>query len=188
MDVQEQDAEIENLRRGREVRLEQAEEQYNKEGEPDISPSHEVWEYADAGCRFTCTKNMTMHSFCGVSQLVVLQWIVRHELIDTDCAVKDCDGTVRVISTIHWSSTGSQQVSLQCKLCHTVEKGGCRSFFSYGKLGLTKMVMLTFGIVVGIPYKMLSHFGLHVNKNTCTRYVKVIALVIGEKLERHAQP
>ena len=93
------------------MRLEQAEEQYNKEGEPDISPSHEVWECADAGCRFTCTKNMTMHSFCGVSQLVVLQWIVRHELIDTDCAVKDCDGTVRVISTIHWSSTGSQQVS-----------------------------------------------------------------------------
>ena len=147
-----------------------------------------MWECADAGCRFTCTKNITMHSFFGVSQLVLLQWIVRHELIDTDCAVKDCDGTVRVISTIHWSSTGSQQVSLQCKLCHTVEKGGCRSFFSYGKLGLTKMVMLTFRIVVGIPYKMLSHFGLHVNKNTCTRYVKVIALVIGEKLERQAQP
>ena len=98
--------------------------------------------------------------------------------------MKDCDGTVRVISTIHWSSTSSQQVSLQCKLCDTVEKRGYRSFFSYGKLWLTKMVMLTFGIVVGIPYKMLSHFGLHVNKNTCTRYVEVIALVIGEKLER----
>ena len=46
------------------------------------------------------------------------------------------------------------------------------------------MLMLIYGIVEGIPYKMMHHFGLQINKDTYTSYVKDVGYLIAEELER----
>ena len=55
-----------------------------------------------------------------------------------------------------------------------------------GKLSLVEMVIIVFAIVAGVSYLHLCwSFGIYINKNTWTGYVKDVGLVCAEQLERN---
>ena len=76
-------------------------------------------------------------------------------------------------------------VGLKCSDCGEVSKGGLRGFWRNERLGMVRLVAVIFSIVTGISYKHLKkHLGVRLNKNTWTKYLKDLGLVVGEALER----
>ena len=55
-----------------------------------------------------------------------------------------------------------------------------------GKLGIVKMVTVTFAAVSGLSYQQfVGIFGVNINKNTWTQYVNDVGMVCAEALERN---
>ena len=51
-------------------------------------------------------------------------------------------------------------------------------------MGPAKMVALVFAITTGVSYRSLCEVGIRVAKNTWTRYLKDVGMVLSEHLER----
>ena len=78
-----------------------------------------------------------------------------------------------------------EKVRLKCQKCGDISVGGLRGFWRMGRLGVTKMVLITFTIISGLTYvNLVQHLGVDINKNTWTRYVKDVGLVCAEALEK----
>ena len=174
------------------VRHERAEQRYSGAGPPPpITPQLDIWKCkgfigddVNNVCQFNCTNSLTVLSFIGVTDLEIQKWIISHNLMDTDCNRKDsqgndCEGTC-------YSVALGNKVGLKCDRCHSISKGGCRGLWRMGRLGFTKMFAIIYAIVKGLSYQALvSHIGIKVNKNTFTRYIRDVGLVVGEALERN---
>ena len=129
-------------------------------------------------CGMKCVEGMNLSSFYGVSNLTVLKWLIHHGLLDVECNMFSCTGQCEPIAV-------GTSVGLKCSDCGEVSKGGLRGFWRNGRLGMVRMVAVIFAIVTGIAYKHLDkHLGVRLNKNTWTKYLKDLGLVVGEALER----
>ena len=167
---------------GRNTIMTQAAIKHSTPGKPSIIPIMNSWDcrgrIGDEVCRFRCVKNIRVLSFIDVPELPVLEWLVAHKLQDSNCNRFNCSGQCFAISL-------GDSVGLKCRECNFISKGGLRSFWCKGRLGPVKMFALTFAIVTGYSFMDLYMFGIKVNKNTWTRYVKDVGLVAAEALERN---
>ena len=173
--------------RGREVansnRREKAYEKYNTPGTPPLIPDHQVWKCEGFSgtppCQLDCVRKMNLLSFVMISDFEVLQWLSRHQLMDHECHRSDCDGEGYPVAL-------GNQVGLKCEDCGFISVGGLRGFWSKGRLGITKMVLVVYAVVTGLSYShLVKHIGVKINKNTWTRYVKDVGMVCAEQLERN---
>ena len=70
--------------------------------------------------------------------------------------------------------------------CGFLSVGGLRGFWSRGKLGVTKMLLVVYAIVSGLSYThLVEQLGIYINKNTWSQYVKDVGIFCGEDLERN---
>ena len=154
MDLETREIIMENLNKGREkgIAMKQAKaaEKYEKEGPPDRVPNLKVWDCSvyDENrelCKFNCVKSVDCLSFVNVSDLKILKWLCSHRLMDVECNKSGCKGECYPIAL-------GQKVGLKCLDCLEVSKGGLRGFWAKGKLGVTRMMSLVFGIVKGLSF------------------------------------
>ena len=156
-----------------ENRVKRAMEKYNTPGTPPIQADNNVWN-CDTICRFDCVKNINFLSFVGASELTVLKWLFHHNLVDNKCTSEQCDGVVFPVAL-------GDKCGVKCEVCNILTKGGQSGFWRMGKLGIVKMVMVTFAAVSGLSYKHLVElFGVQINKNTWTQYIKDVGMVCAE--------
>ena len=184
-------AELLRIDKGREhsaqVRTDKAEERYAGDGPPPpVVPNNGVWncngfldDNNNEACKFECAKKVDLMSFVNATDLVLLKWLINHNLLEPDCNRDGCDGVAcRPIAL-------GNEIGLKCDDCGYVSKGALRGFWSKGRLGLTKMVMVVFAVVTGMSLVQFRKYsGVKINKNTWTRYVKDIGMVCAEDLER----
>ena len=156
-----------------ENRVKRAMEKYNTPGTPPIQADNNVWN-CDTICRLDCVKNINFLSFVGASELTVLKWLFHHNLVDNKCTSEQCDGVVFPVAL-------GDKCGVKCEVCNILTKGGQSGFWRMGKLGIVKMVMVTFAAVSGLSYKHLVElFGVQINKNTWTQYIKDVGMVCAE--------
>ena len=166
-------------------RKRESEVRYDTPGPPPLVSSCSVWECKGISenqnpCGFNCVKTMTLGSFFNTSNLEVFKWVCHHRLTDVECNRTGCEGECRPVAL------GETGLGLKCNTCGEMSKGGLRGFWRGGRLGLVRMVAVVFSIITGLSYKHLgSHLGVTMNKNTWTRYLKDLGIVLGEDLERN---
>ena len=160
-------------------------DKYNKEGKPVLVPYTKCWDceaHDEQGgvCQFKCCDGIRLSSFYNVSELKILKWLINHKLMDVDCNMRNCSGgKCRPIAL-------GDKVGLKCTKCLEVSKGGLRGFWSKGKLGPTRALSVVFAIVNGTSFPQYTDvFGFPLNKNTWTKTIKDVGLVVGEALERN---
>ena len=162
-------------------------EKYNTAGIPIFIPDHDVWNcdsYLDDEnkhpCKLNCCKEMSIMSFVLISDFEVLRWLCLHRLMDIECNRPGCKQDCFPVSL------GGAKVGLKCSGCNFISKGGLRGFWRKGRIGITRMVAIVFAIVCGISLKFVkSILGIKLNKNTWTKYVKDVGMVVAEALEKN---
>ena len=159
------------------VRTEQAEERYGTEGSAVIVPDNLVWNCG--GCDLECSKRVDIYSFAGVSDFVMFKWMVAHKLIDVSCHARECNASkCRPIAL-------GESVGLKCDMCGYKSKGGKLGLWEGSNLGHVSLMMVVFGISCGFSFIHLTdHTGFKLNKNTWTRFIKLIGYVAAETLEK----
>ena len=76
-------------------------------------------------------------------------------------------------------------MALKCSQCGQVSKGGEKGFWSKGKLGLVKMMIVFFSISSGFSVKhIVDHIGYAINENTWKRIIKSLRIVSADMPER----
>ena len=169
------------------ARHERAEERYKGTGPPPpLTPNLDTWKCRGFSgdddynvCQFNCTNSLALLSFVCLTNLEVQQWIISHNLMDIECNRAGCEG-------VCYSVALGNKIGLKCHSCHFVSKGGCRGFWRMGHLGFTKMFAIVYAVVKGLSYQdLVEHIGIKVNKNTFTKYIRDVGLVVGEALERN---
>ena len=131
-------------------------------------------------CKFSCVKDINYSSFINTAELTILTWLCDHKLMDLECNRSGCDGFCRPVAL-------GDSVGLKCtsESCGFLSRGGRRGFWRFGRLPLSKTVAMVHLIVMGVPFKMAKIVnGLKINKNTWTKYIKDVGMVLGEDLER----
>ena len=163
---------------------------YGTPGRAIIIPDNSMWDCTGGTtndnderipCQFSCIKNVDYLSFSNTPELTILTWLADHKLMDVECNRSNCDGFCRPSAL--WDTVG-----LKCTAenCGFMSKGGRRGFWRYGRLPLVKTFAMVFCIVKGLSYKLAKAIlGLKINKNTWTKYIKDIGMVLGEDLERN---
>ena len=179
-DGQERGREVETAHRAAAANL-----RHNTPGAPFLRIEREVWEcegppQGPQGCDFSCLDNLSCISFYETADLTILKWVVAHHLMDTKCEREggDCVGYSDAIAL-------GDRLGLRCNTCHFISKGGLRSFWAKGKMGMAKMMALVWGVVEGFSYQQMSKIRIPCNKNTFTSFVKDIGNVCAEALERN---
>ena len=160
-------------------------EKYKTAGIPIFTPNHDVWNCDGKDknkdpCKLNCCKDMTIMSFVLISDFEVLRWLCLHRLMDIECNHPGCKQDCFPVSL------GGAKVGLKCSGCNFISKGGLRGFWSKGRLGITRMVAVVFAIVNGLSLKVVRNIlGIDLNKNTWTKYVKDVGMVVAEALEKN---
>ena len=168
--------------RGREVetanRAAAADVRHNTPGAPLLTTDRDVWSCVGPSqeCSFSCLDNLSGNCFFDIPELVIMIWIIAHQLMDNKC--EKCPGYCSAIAL-------EDRLGLRCDTCHTISRGGFRSFWAKGHLGISKMMALVWGIVEGFSYQLLTKIKIPCNKNTFTSFVKDVGLVCAEALERN---
>ena len=153
---------------------------HNTPGAPLLQSNREVWncEGPPQDCNFSCLDNLSGTCFHDSPELNVMKWIVAHQLMDTKCEKDDCPGFCHVIAL-------DDKLWLKCGACNTYSRGGFRSFWAKGHMGISRMLGLVWGVVEGFSYQLLTKIRIPCNKNTFTGLVKDVGLVCAEALERN---
>ena len=173
--------------RGIATRVQRAFQKFNTPGIPMFQPNHDVWKcngYVDDDdeypCQFNCCKDVSMMSFVMISDFEVLRWLCHHRLMDIECNRPGCKQDCIPVSL------GGSKVGLKCTVCGFLSKGGLRGFWRQGRLGITRMVAIVYSIVSGISLNFVkSVLDIKLNKNTWTKYVKDVGMVVAEALEKN---
>ena len=109
----------------------------------------------------------------------MLKWLFNHNLVSNKCTSEHCDSVVFPIAL-------GDKCGTKCKVCKVITRGGLSGFWRMGKLGIVKMVTVTFAAVSGLSYQhLVGMFGVKINKITWTQYVKDVGMVCAEALERN---
>ena len=174
--------------RGRETeianRAAAADVRHNTPGAPLLKTHRELWncEGPAQECGFSCLDNLTGTCFHDTPELIILRWIVAHQLMDVKCERGECPGYCIAIAI-------DDKLGLKCATCHSISRGGLRSFWAKGNLGISRMMALVWGVVEGFSYQLLTKIRIPCNKNTFTSFVKDVGMVCAEALERnHRDP
>ena len=104
-------------------------------------------------------------SFVNISDYEVLKWVCNHDLMDLECHRQGCDGSCAPVAL------GNKMVGLKCKKagCGFISKGGLRGFWSKGRIGITKMLAISFTVACGSScFNLVEMSGIKINKNTWT--------------------
>ena len=73
---------------------------------------------------------------------------------------------------------------LKCPDCGRISWGGKRGLFERSKLGFVKIMLVVYCIATGLSYAyLIKHSGIELNKNTWTKFVKMVGLLAGEFME-----
>ena len=170
--------------RGRQVeianRAAAANVRHNTPGTPLLRIGREVWECQGPPqvCDFNCLNHVAAVSFYETADLTIHKWVISHHLMDTKCERDDCPGYSSAIAL-------GDRLGLRCDNCHSISRGGFRSFWTKGRMGMAKMMALVWGVVEGFSYQQLSKIPIPCNKNTFTSFVKDCGMVCAESLERN---
>lgn len=170
--------------RGRQVeiahRAAAANVRHNTPGAPLLRLGTDNWtcEGPPQECDFSCLDNVSAISFYETAELTILKWVVAHMLMDTKCERGECPGFGEAIAL-------GDRLGLRCATCHSISRGGFRSFWAKGKMGIAKMIALVWGVVEGFSYQQLAKIRIPCNKNTYTGFVKDCGNVCAEALERN---
>ena len=177
-----------------EVRAAAAEAGYAGDGPPPfLVPNPGVWncngfldDNNNEACKFECAKDVNLMAFVNATDMAMLKWLINHSLLEPDCNVRFPNGEMCGGIACRPVALKDNKIGLRCQDCGYISEGALRGFWSKGKLGLTKMVMVVFAIVSGLSLvQFRKQTGVKINKNTWTRYVKDVGMVCAEDLERN---
>ena len=108
----------------------------------------------------------------------MMKWMVIHNLMVPSCQFTGCGGKEC------YPIARGNECGLKCPDCGRISWGGKRGLFEKSKLGFVKIMLVIYCIATGQSYANLTqHIGFALNKNTWTKYVKMVGLLAGEFME-----